>query len=93
MSFEFLVKQNAANYPGFPPFVHHIMAMSEKGEDPPTIIEKMQESKISETIEALLANINATHITYEGNDGYNKLSLIVDTDNGFPSRDQGLLEH
>jgi hypothetical protein len=78
MSLEFIVKQNSETYPGFPPFVHHIMAMNELGNDPPTIIEKMKEYKILDEINKLLNTINSTHITYEGNEGYNKLSPIID---------------
>lgn len=77
----------AENYPGFPPFVHHIMGMYEAGMDPPTMIEKMKEHEIEKNISRIIDDVNKTHISY------NNLTCISEQCDGVPTGNQDISEH
>lgn len=66
MEFNTIVRQMSSDFPGFPPFVHHILAKYELGHTRDEIVEELKKEGIQEAIEKLVQNVESTHATYVG---------------------------
>lgn len=65
MSFETTKGALASEFPGFPPFIHHIMAKYEMGMSKDEIIAEMKSAGIANAIDDVIHNVNKTHVTFD----------------------------
>ena len=68
MDFDTTVRRLASDYPGFPPFIHHIMAKYEMGQTQDEIVSELEAAGIRDAIDKLILNTTETHATYVGKD-------------------------
>lgn len=68
MELENIIRQLASNYPGFPPFVHHIMARYELGQTREEIVAELKKEGVKAAIDKLIRNTESTHAMYIGKD-------------------------
>ena len=68
MDFETTMRRLSSDYPGFPPFVHHIMAKYEMGQTQDDIVAELKAAGVRDAIDNLILNTEKTHATYVGKD-------------------------